>query len=284
LRREGIYSSTLATGSASTRPWPWPLFRSRCQKTAEPNPLRANSPFVAAGRMPRCPRRLGPRRRPHRLAQTVSELPGYPLPPSDGEPTGPSWLVRAGQPHDCLACAALGPRAHVSAPDAPFLPHLRRSSHPPRARPARALTNPTNAGGSGRMQRVFVDQPGRKSTPTLLAQGIYHCSIRTIVSQSSGSTPSARTPLSSLATPSPRSPSCCGKAPSGPGPGLQAGWGRRWTSFYLYVILDSFSRPWRLVCGHAESAALFKPLLDDAIASTECPTGQLTLPHRGAPE
>src|SRR5271168_383175 len=59
----------------------------------------------------------------------------------------------------------------------------------------------------------------------------------------------------------------------------------KWTYFYLYVILDIFSR--RVVgwcVADAESAALFKPLLDEAIAKHRVPYGQLTLhADRGAP-
>ncbi len=59
----------------------------------------------------------------------------------------------------------------------------------------------------------------------------------------------------------------------------------KWTYFYLYVILDIFSR--RVVgwcVADAESAALFKPLLDNAIAKHQVPHGQLTLhADRGGP-
>ena len=59
----------------------------------------------------------------------------------------------------------------------------------------------------------------------------------------------------------------------------------KWTYFYLYAILDIFSR--RVVgwcVADAESAALFKPLLDDAIAKHQVPHGQLTLhADRGGP-
>ena len=55
--------------------------------------------------------------------------------------------------------------------------------------------------------------------------------------------------------------------------------------FYLYVILDIFSR--RVVgwcVADAESAALFKPLFDDAITKHDVPPGQLTLhADRGGP-
>jgi putative transposase len=60
---------------------------------------------------------------------------------------------------------------------------------------------------------------------------------------------------------------------------------QKWSYFYLYVILDIFSR--RVVgwcIADAESATLFKPLFDDAIAKHNVPPGQLTLhADRGSP-
>ena len=59
----------------------------------------------------------------------------------------------------------------------------------------------------------------------------------------------------------------------------------KWTYFYLYVILDIFSR--RVVgwcVADAESAALFKALFDDTFAKHAVPPGQLTLhADRGGP-
>jgi transposase InsO family protein len=59
----------------------------------------------------------------------------------------------------------------------------------------------------------------------------------------------------------------------------------KWCYFYLYVILDIFSR--RVVgwcVADAESAALFRPLFDDAITKHNVPPGRLTLhADRGGP-
>jgi putative transposase len=52
----------------------------------------------------------------------------------------------------------------------------------------------------------------------------------------------------------------------------------KWTYFYLYVIIDIYSRRvvgWRVA--DAESAALFKPLFEDAVAKHAVSPGQLTL-------
>ena len=59
----------------------------------------------------------------------------------------------------------------------------------------------------------------------------------------------------------------------------------KWSYFYLYVILDIFSR--RVVgwcVADAESATLFKPLFDDAIIKHNVTPGQLSLhADRGSP-
>jgi putative transposase len=59
----------------------------------------------------------------------------------------------------------------------------------------------------------------------------------------------------------------------------------KWSYFYLYVILNSFSR--RVVgwcVADAETATLFKPLFDDAVEKHKVPRGQLTLhADRGGP-
>lgn len=58
-----------------------------------------------------------------------------------------------------------------------------------------------------------------------------------------------------------------------------------WTYFYLYVILDIYSRRvmgWRIA--DSENAILFKELFHDVVACNAVPTGQLTLhADRGAP-
>ena len=59
----------------------------------------------------------------------------------------------------------------------------------------------------------------------------------------------------------------------------------KWTYFYLYVIMDIFSRRVVAWCvADAESATLFGPLVRDAIDKHQVPAGQLTLhADRGAP-
>jgi transposase InsO family protein len=59
----------------------------------------------------------------------------------------------------------------------------------------------------------------------------------------------------------------------------------KWSYYYLYVILDIFSR--RVVgwcIADAESATLFKALFEETLAKNAVPLGQLTLhADRGGP-
>lgn len=184
------------------------------------------------------------------------------------------------------ACAALGVsrasvqrrRTRLAAP-----PAIRG----PRPKPARALT-------PRQQQEVldllhaprFADQAPAEIYATLLDEGIYHCSIRTMyrILDQHGEVRERR---QQLRHPAYSKPELLAEQPNqvwswditklmGP---------RKWCYFYLYVILDIFSR--RVVgwcVADAESAALFKPLFDDAIAKHNVPPGQLTLhADRGGP-
>ena len=177
------------------------------------------------------------------------------------------------------ACAALGVsrasaqrgRAQLTAP-----PAIRR----PRPKPARAL--------SVRQQQAvlellhaprFADQAPAEIYATLLDEGVYHCSIRTMY-RILGQNGEVRERREQLRHPTYRKPELLAERPNevwswditklmGP---------TKWSYFYLYVILDIFSR--RVVgwcVADAESAALFKPLFYDTIARHNVPPGQLTL-------
>jgi transposase InsO family protein len=133
---------------------------------------------------------------------------------------------------------------------------------------------------------AFVDQAPAEIYATLLDQDIYHCSIRTmyrILAQNS----QVRERRAQLRHPVYQKPELLAE-----GPNQVWSWDitklmgpAKWTYFYLYVILDIFSR--RVVgwcVADAETAALFKPLFDDAIAKHQVPHGQLTLhADRGGP-
>ena len=94
-------------------------------------------------------------------------------------------------------------------------------------------------------------------------------------------------------TPRPVAPPCLSKAGAiGGNPNEVWSWDitklkgpAKWNYFYLYVILDIYSR--RVVgwcVADAESAVLFKPLFEDTLAKHDVPPGQVTLhADRGGP-
>jgi putative transposase len=177
------------------------------------------------------------------------------------------------------ACAAVG-LARAS-----FHRHQSAAMRPPvavrpRPRPARALA-------ADERQRVidllreprFVDQAPAEVYASLLDQGLYHCSIRTMyrILDENGEVKERRQQL--------RHPVYTKPELIAEGPNQVWSWDisklmgpAKWTYFYLYVIIDIFSR--RVVgwcVADTESAALFKPLFEDATAKHAVPPGQLTL-------
>ena len=184
------------------------------------------------------------------------------------------------------ACAALGvSRASVQRRRARLTasPAIRR----PRPRPARALTAPQKQIVLDLLHAPrFADQAPAEIYASLLDDGVYHCSIRTMY-RILGQNGEVRERREQLRHPAYRKPELLAERPNevwswditklmGP---------TKWSYFYLYVILDIFSR--RVVgwcVADAESATLFKPLFDDAIAKHDVPPGQLTLhADRGGP-
>ncbi len=183
-------------------------------------------------------------------------------------------------------CASLGvsratvqrQRARLSA-----LPAIAR----PRPRPARALTRPQRREVLDLLHAPrFADQAPAEIYATLLDEGVYHCSIRTIyrILEQNGEVHERR---QQLRHPVYQKPELLAERANevwswditklmGPA---------KWSYFYLYVILDIFSRRvvgWCVV--DAESATLFRPLFDDAIVKHNVPPGQLTLhADRGSP-
>ena len=184
------------------------------------------------------------------------------------------------------ACAALGVsratvrrrRARLAAPSA---------ASRPRPKPARALT-------AAQQQIVldvlhaprFADQTPAEIYATLLDEGVYHGSVRTMY-RILGQNDEVRERRQQLTHPVYQKPELLAERPNqvwswditklmGP---------TKWSYDYLYVILDIFSR--RIVgwcVADAESAAQFAPLFDDAVAKHNILPGQLTLhADRGAP-
>jgi transposase InsO family protein len=132
----------------------------------------------------------------------------------------------------------------------------------------------------------FADQSPAEIYATLLDEGVYHCSIRTMY-RLLGQNGEVRERRKQLRHPAYQKPELLAEKPNevwswditklmGP---------QKWSYFYLYVILDIFSR--RVVgwcVADAETASLFKPLFDDAVAKHSIMPGQLTLhADRGGP-
>jgi putative transposase len=132
----------------------------------------------------------------------------------------------------------------------------------------------------------FADLAPAEVYATLLDEGVYHCSIRTMyrILDDHGEVRERRDQL--------RHPVYSKPELLAEGPDQVWSWDitklmgpAKWTYFYLYVILDIFSR--RVVgwcVADAESAILFKALFDDTLAKHAVPPGQLTLhADRGGP-
>lgn len=132
----------------------------------------------------------------------------------------------------------------------------------------------------------FVDLAPAEIYACLLDEGVYLCSIRTMY-RVLHAHDEVRERGRQLRHPVYQKPELLAEAPNqvwswditklmGP---------TKWSYFYLYVIIDIFSR--RIVGWHvadAETAALFKPLFDDAVLKHDIVPGQLTLhADRGAP-
>jgi putative transposase len=132
----------------------------------------------------------------------------------------------------------------------------------------------------------FADLAPAEIYATLLDEGIYHCSIRTLY-RILADHDEVRERRDQLRHPVYAKPELLAEAPNqvwswditklmGPA---------KWTYFYLYVILDIFSR--RVVgwcVADVESATLFKVLFEGTLTKHAVPPGQLTLhADRGGP-
>jgi putative transposase len=193
-----------------------------------------------------------------------------------------------------LASIGPSPNTGVSADRAdrgglaePFGLAAARSVARSRPPPARALTAPQRQAVLDLLHAPrFADQAPAEIYATLLDEGVYHCSIRTMY-RLLGQNGEIRERRQQLRHPLYQKPELLAEKPNevwswditklmGPA---------KWSYFYLYVILDIFSR--RVVgwcIADAESATLFKPLFDDAIAKHNVSPGQLTLhADRGSP-
>jgi putative transposase len=162
----------------------------------------------------------------------------------------------------------------------PPIPVCRPS--PPRALPASSREAVLDLLRSPR----FADLAPAEIYATLLDESSYHCSISTMYRILRAHS-EVRTRRQQLRHPVYTKPELLAVRPNevwswditklkGPA---------KWTHFYLYVIIDIFSRRAVGWCiADAENAALFKALFGDAIAKHDVPPGQLTLhADRGGP-
>ena len=157
----------------------------------------------------------------------------------------------------------------------------------PRPRPRRALAVVERRAILDLLRAPrFADQAPAEVYAILLDEGVYHCSIRTMY-RILAANQEVRERRDHLRHPVYKKPELLAQAPNevwswditklmGPA---------KWTYFYLYVIIDIFSR--RIVgwcVADRESATLFRALFNDAIATHSVPPGQLTLhADRGGP-
>src|SRR5665811_389327 len=157
----------------------------------------------------------------------------------------------------------------------------------PRASPQRALTIVERQTMLDLLRAPrFADQAPAEVYASLLDEGAYHCSIRTMYRILAASQ-EVRDRRDHLRHPIYKKPELLARAPNevwswditklmGPA---------KWTYFYLYVIIDIFSR--RIVgwcVADRESATVFTALFNDATAKHPAPPGQLTLhADRGGP-
>ena len=193
-------------------------------------------------------------------------------------------LIAAPPPRGALSatCAALGvSRASLHRHAGP--PRTPR----PRPRPARALSDDERAQVLDLLREPrFADLAPAEIYATLLDEGLYHCSIRTMY-RVLGAHDAVRERRAQLRHPAYQKPELIAEKPN-----EVWSWditklkgAATWTYFYLYVIIDIFSRRVVAWCvADAESAALFHPLMRDAVLKLDVPEGQLTLhADRGGP-
>jgi len=175
------------------------------------------------------------------------------------------------------ACAAL---------EQPRSTYYRRS-RPAARRPNKKRPTPTRALGPTEQQKVvevlhserFVDQAPAQVVAALLSQGLYYCSTRTMY-RILGSRGEVRERRNQLRHPRYKRPELLAT-----GPNQVWSWDitklravQKWTYYYLYVLLDIFSRyvvGWML--SHRESGELAAELLEQSYLKQGVDPEQLTV-------
>src|SRR5208337_4142823 len=182
---------------------------------------------------------------------------------------------------------AVGTRAACRVLFAPRASHYRKrraslcpAMTEPRPSPVRALAPAERATVLAHLHgERFQDRSPAAVYATLLDEGQYHCSIRTMyrLLQQKGESRERR---NQLTHPPYKKPELLATAPNqlwswditkllGP---------VKWTYFYLYVILDVFSRyvaGWMVAS--RESAELAKQFIEETVAKHQVPAGQLNI-------
>jgi len=181
---------------------------------------------------------------------------------------------------DCLGVARASFYRQRPILGPPAAPTLELSLPADRALPARSLTPEERAGVLAVLhEERFQDRSPAAVQATLLDEGQYLCSIRTMyrILQQEGESHERR---DQLVHPPYQKPELLATAPNqlwswditkllGP---------VKWTYFYLYVILDVFSRyvaGWMVA--PRESAELAKRFIEETIGKHQIPAGQLNI-------
>jgi putative transposase len=172
---------------------------------------------------------------------------------------------------------------------------IYRRRRPPEPRPRRSRPTPARALSEPERERVlevlhserFVDVSPEETYATLLDEGSYLCSTRTMYRLLAAHHGGVRERRDQLTHPAYAKPELLAERPNelwswdisklkGPA---------KWTSFYLYVILDVFSRyivAWTVA--YRETAQLAKALIEQATEQQQITPKILTLhADRGAP-
>ena len=170
-------------------------------------------------------------------------------------------------------------RRQIAAAQPPIPPR-------PRPKPARSLSASERECVIALLREPhYVDLAPAEVYATLLDQGVYHCSIRTMY-RILNDHQEVKERRQQLQHPQYKKPELLAEAPNG-----VWSWGitklkgpEKWTYFYLYVIIDIFSRRvvgWRVA--DAENTKFVNELIEDATAKHGIARDQLTLhADRGA--
>ena len=282
LRREGLYSSHLTEWRRARREGSLqgltPSKRGR--KPAERNPLSAKVHKLEA-KVARLEKEL-------HTAHTILDVQGKSCRAAGIQPRTREGLLMAVQPLASQvgvapACRALGvPRASFYRRQRPAPGHQQ-----PRPTPARALCASERAHVLDVLASPrFVDRSPAEVVATLLDEGRYLCAERTMYRILAANQP-VRERRNQRSHPCYTKPELVAT-----GPNQTWSWDitrlrgpKRWTSFYLYVLLDIFSRyvvGWMVA--DRENAALAATLIEETCLKQGIEPQVLTLhSDRGAP-